>query len=335
MPKVSINILGWNHSLEDISKCLEAVLAQSFSDFEVIYSENGSKESIIPELRSKYGNDAKFRIVDNGSNLGYAGGHNKFFAESQSELVMVMNPDALLEKDFLMHATVPFSDPKVAMVTGKMLKPQPNEEGQWILDGTGIVVSKSRRGRERGQMEVDMGQYDNSFDVFGVSGTAAIYRKSALDKVRLNGEYFDHDFFAYWEDFDLSWRLRLAGFVARYAPKAIVYHARVAGTSKGGYKHIFRFISHHAKLSLNVRKWNWRNHLFCIIKNDFGAAFWKGFPYIFIRELLMLVYITIFETRTLGIVPSFFRLLPTMLEKRAIIQKQRVVTSSEAENWFN
>lgn len=334
MPKVSINVLGWNHSLEDISSCLDTILAQTFEDFEVLYSENGSKNSLIASLEQKYAGNHKLRLVNNESNLGYAGGHNKFIKGSQSDLVMVINPDALLHKNFLKFIMLPFNNLKVAMVTGKMLKPKPNGNGQPILDGTGIIISKSRRGRERGQTEVDRGQYDNSLDVFGVSGTAAVYRRSALQEVQIEGEYFDHDFFAYWEDFDLSWRLRLAGFVAQYVPEAVVYHARVAGRSEGGYKNPFKFANHHAALSLNVRRWNWRNHLFCIIKNDFGWAFWKGLPYIFVREFFMLIYILIFEPRTLSVIPSFFRLLPKILRKRKIIQKQRVVTSTQAQRWF-
>lgn len=336
MPKISINLLRYNTSFEDIRETLSQALAQDFDDYELVYSENApaGKPKLIDQVRDVFGGSPKLRIVDNGDNLGYAGGHNKFFTETNSELLMVLNPDALLHPSYLSEIVKAFDDPKVAGASGKMVKPQKNEKGETILDGTGIIVYKSRRGRERGQLEVDRGQYDGETDVFGVSGTAAVYRRSALLAAEILGEFFDPDFFAYWEDLDLSWRLRLQGYNLKYVPTAIVDHGRAVGSSEKGYKDVVGFVKHHSQFSLNVRRWNWRNHLFCVIKNDFGWAFWSAFPLIFLREFLMLGYITVFETRTLGAVPDFFRLLPRMLRKRKIIQANKKVTSAQMAPWF-
>jgi GT2 family glycosyltransferase len=337
MPKISINLLRWNTPWEEISQVLDAALDQDFLDYEVVYSENSdlNKPNLIAEIKEKFGNHSKLRIVNNGGNLGYAGGQNKFFREINSELLMVLNPDAILTRTFVSEIVKAFEDPNLGLATGKMLKPEKNQKGENIFDGTGIIIFKSRRARERGQLEVDHGQYDSETDVFGVSGSAAVYRKSALEAVKImDNEYFDPDFFAYWEDLDLSWRMRLKGFTAKYVPNAIVYHSRAVGVSPGGYAKIGKFIKHHAQFSLNVRRWNWRNHLFTIIKNDFGWNFWKNFPRIFFREAAMLVYITLFEPRTLTAIPDFFRLLPKMLQKRKIIQDGRSVTSQSLERWF-
>ncbi len=333
MPRLSINLLRWNTNWEEIRAVMDAVLIQTYQDYELVYSENGSPK-LIDQVREYYKGNPKVRIVDNGGNLGYAPGQNKFFKETDSEFLMVLNPDAIMTPTFVEELMKAFENPKVGVVTGKMVKPEKNEKGQSILDGTGIIIFKSRRARERGQLEVDNGQYDNQTDVFGVSGTAAIYRKSALEAANVNGEYFDPDFFAYWEDLDLSWRLRLAGYEAKYMSNAVIYHTRAAGVSPGGYKKLFTFVKHHAQFSVNVRRWNWRNHLFCIIKNDFGWNFWKSFPRILIREAAMLGYILIFEPRTLGAIPDFFKLLPKMLKKRKIIQSHRKVSSKDMEQWF-
>jgi hypothetical protein len=74
--------------------------------------------------------------------------------------------------------------------------------------------------------------------------------------------------------------------------------------------------------------------LFAIIKNDFGSTFWRDCPMILGRELSMLGYIIIFEPRTLGALPTFFKLLPRMLRKRKIIQANRAVGSKEVGTWF-
>jgi hypothetical protein len=117
-------------------------------------------------------------------------------------------------------------------------------------------------------------------------------------------------------------------------PEAVVYHARVAGQSRNGYRRPIEFIKHHRRLPLSIRRWNWKNQLFCIIKSDFGWPFWRDCPFIAARQIFMLSYILVVEPETLGAIPDFFRLLPTMLNKRRVIKGQRVVDSKEIGKWF-
>ena len=76
--------------------------------------------------------------------------------------------------------------------------------------------------------------------------------------------------------------------------------------------------------SKRIRQLNWKNHLFCIVKNDFGWKFWKALPIIKLREFGMLCYIIIFEPTTLGVIPEFFKQLPRMLKKRKYIKRNIV-----------
>lgn len=334
MSRLSINLLGYN-SRQTLEMVIDSVLLQTYKDFELIVTDNGSSDGSAEFVRDKYPN---LRLIANQTNFGYAGGHNTFFRSAQTELVMVLNPDVVLDKFFLEEVLKVFEDDRVAAVTGKMIKNK-NVEGKSILDGTGIVLSHMRRGRERGQWEEDLGQYDNKTDVFGVSGTAAIYRLAALQQVAVlkesgTSEYFDEDFFAYWEDLDLSWRLRLFGYKCKFVPRAIANHTRRASSSPGGYMKFFSFVSHHRNLPEKIKRWNWKNHLFCIVKNDFGMYFWRDAPLIFLREFAMLIFIFIFEIRTLGVIPEFFSQLPKMLAKRKWIMQNKTVNSPTTSNWF-
>lgn len=334
-PKIGINLVRYNQPEELISECLKAALAQDYPDFSVTLTENGSRDSIAGHIQSRFGDDPRFRYVDNQANLGFAGAHNKFFAESDAELLMPLNPDAIMQSGYLSALAAVFVDPKIGGAEGKMLKPNPAADGSMIIDGTGIVISRTRRARERGQLREDHGQYDRYTNVFGVSGTAPLYRKSALHAARLGtDEYFDEDFFMYWEDVDLSWRLRLAGFSCAYVPEAIIFHERVGGQTKYGYRRPFSFAKHHRNFGAHILRYNWRNHLFAIIKNDFGWPLFRDLPFIVGREAAMLCYITVFETRTLGAIPDFFRLLPKMLAKRKLIQANRKISSAEIGGWF-
>jgi len=85
---------------------------------------------------------------------------------------------------------------------------------------------------------------------------------------------------------------------------------------------------------LRVKQWNWKNHLFCIVKNDAGWPFWLGLPFIFIRELAMLIFILVFERPTLEVWPEFREQLPSMLKKRAYIKSLAAVKWRVAAGWF-
>ncbi len=73
---------------------------------------------------------------------------------------------------------------------------------------------------------MDNGQYAEAERVFGLSGALVMYRATALQAVRFEDEFFDHDFFAYKEDVDLAWRLQHLGWDAWYEPRAIAHHYR-------------------------------------------------------------------------------------------------------------
>jgi GT2 family glycosyltransferase len=335
MRSIAINIVRYQQPLLLLCDCIRTALEQDYDNFSITLSENGSSESIQDEVLALFGDHPQFRFVDNGSNLGFAGAHNLFISRTDTDLVLPLNPDTAMTPGYLRALSSAFDDERVAAATGKMLRGQPSSDGPRVLDGTGIVVSRGRRGRERGQHETDLHQFDDRRDVFGVSATAAAYRRSALDAIKLSErEYFDEDFFAYWEDLDLSWRLRLAGFSCVYVPSAVIYHARTAAQSKGGYRHPLQFIRHHRQFPTRILRWNWRNQLFCIIKNDFGWHLWRDLPFIVARQLFMLGYILVFEMGTLGAVPEFIRLLPKMWRKRKMIQQKRVVSTPAIGKWF-
>jgi GT2 family glycosyltransferase len=335
MLRIAINIVRYNHPISLLQRCIQSVLAQEFDGYTISLMENGSSDSISASILSSFGHDPRFSYIDNGTNLGFAGAHNRFIARSNADVVLPLNPDTEMMPGYLQSLTKAFGDPRVGAATGKMLRFESAPDGPRILDGTGIIVSRGRRGRERGQNELDAGQYDNAPRVFGVSGTASAYRKSALDRVRFGEqEYFDEDFFAYWEDLDLSWRLRLAGYECVYVPNATIYHSRVARQSRNGYRRPIAFMEHHRNLPANIRRRNWKNQLFCIIKNDFGWSLWRDLPFIIARQAFMLCYIIAFEPRTLGAAPELFQLLPKMIYKRRYIRKNSVVDSKEIGRWF-
>ena len=316
MPKVSVIVLIYN-SRKYIKLLFDAIFAQTYRNLEVIAvinkSDDGSREMIV----EKY---PQVKILDPGENLWFSKGNNLAIKESTGEFIQLVNHDLIIEPEYIEEMLKAFADPKVAAVTGKLLRYDfTKNEKTDIIDTTGITMSVSGRGRDRGQLERDKGQYDYKLPatnyqlVFGVSGAGSMYRREALERVKwVEGEYFDEDFVAYCEDADLSWRLNRKGWKNVYVPEAVGYHGRTAGLSKGGYLHLWHFIQHHKKLPMLFRQQNYKNHIWMYIKNAkhiFHPAF-------ILREMAMFGYVLLFEISTLKVLPELIRKLPKMLKKR-------------------
>jgi GT2 family glycosyltransferase len=104
----------------------------------------------------------------------------------------------------------------------------------------------------RGRGEEISTKYDNDTWIFGASGGASLYRVNLLKEIGL----FDEDFFAYYEDVDLSFRAQLAGWKIGYVPQAMVFH-EISATSA----QIKGFTAYHTLKNLPLLLWKnvpWR-----------------------------------------------------------------------------
>jgi GT2 family glycosyltransferase/MoaA/NifB/PqqE/SkfB family radical SAM enzyme len=183
-------------------------------------SEDGSLEILIDR--------GEVRLIDPGKNLGFSAANNVGIAASKGKYVICLNFDCLLTPEFLQHVWDAFeADPRVGMISGKLRK-LVDMNGTMYLDSTGIDFT-TLIPADRGEWEYDEGQYDSAKAIFGPSGAAGCYRRSALDEVAYKGrQYFDEQMFTYCEDIDLAWRLNLAGWRGLYVPRALAFHERGA-----------------------------------------------------------------------------------------------------------
>jgi len=192
--------------------CLSSLSDQTFRNFETILVDNGSSDGSAEFTREKF---PEVRIVENETNLGFAGGVNSGIRSARGEFILTLNNDTIADRDLLRClAEAIGSDDGVGMVAPKML----------LFDGrinsTGICVSRSGAAWDRGMGEADHGQYDEACEVFGPSAGAGLYRREMLEEIGL----FDEDFFMYMEDVDLAFRGQLAGWRCLFVPEARVCH---------------------------------------------------------------------------------------------------------------
>ena len=101
--------------------------------------------------------------------------------------------------------------PEAGSICGKLLRWDPVSEPHQTrsIDSTGIYFTRNMRHLDRGAEEIDHGQFDRAQYVFGATGAAAMFRRSFVEAVSVDGEFFDEDFFSYREDADLAGTRRL------------------------------------------------------------------------------------------------------------------------------
>jgi GT2 family glycosyltransferase len=312
--KVSVIVVIYN-AKKYIKPMFDSVFGQTHKDLEVIAVINGNEDGSKELIAQNY---PQVSILEPGAN-NWCASNNLGIRSSSGEFVQLVNQDVILEPDYIEKLVRAFDAKKVGAATGKLLRYDFEKmQKTKIIDSTGVTMSKSGRGRDRGQLEEDRGQYDNQTNVFGVSGAAPMFRRSALYEIEYcenyKCEFLDEDLVMYWDDVDLSWRLRNRGYEIVYVPTAVAFHGRTAGQAEKGYLHLFKFVQHHQKLSKQILKLNYKNHIFTYIKNSRYIH-----PLFILRELAMLGYILIFETSTLKVIPEMLKLWPKMMRKRKFI----------------
>ena len=178
------------------------------------------------------------------------------------------------------------------------------------IDSTGDMYSIWGLPYPRGRDEATGTQYDHATTIFGASGGASIFRVSMLAKIGV----FDQDFFAYYEDIDLSFRAQLAGYKVGYAPTSIVYHEQ-GGTS--------------SKISGFTTYQYMKNIPWVLYKDVPGRLFWQVWPRLTLCYSIFYLN-AVFKHKTgvpatKGAVQSLLR-LPKKLVERRRIQKKRTVS---------
>jgi GT2 family glycosyltransferase len=220
-PRVSVVVPNLN-GVDLLGPCLAAVAAQTVEDVETIVVDNGSDDGSTAFVRERF---PHVRVFPLSENRGFASAMNVGIAAAEAPLIAFLNNDAEpaptwleeLERCMQRH-------PRAAAAASKLLR----ADDPGTLDGAGDGLTRTFRPIARGHGRPDEGNFDDEVEVFGASGTASLWRGDVLHA--LGG--FDERFFAYYEDVDLSFRARLAGWECWYAPRSVSNHRR--GATAGG-----------------------------------------------------------------------------------------------------
>jgi GT2 family glycosyltransferase len=270
-------------------RCLDSVKTQSYANLEIIVIDNSLDADFSAKIRQSF---TFVKLYSSPQNLYYGVSLNKGISLSQGEFILCLNDDVILDKEFIQEALKGFLiKNNIGSVSGKILR-----GGGKILDSTGLFLSVWRTAKERGYGQPDLGQFDKSGFIFGVSGSAAFYRKKMLEAVKKKGEYFDADFRMFYEDLDIAWRAQKCGWLAYYLPTALIYHVRGGSfrPDSGLGKPIARkYLNDQLHCDLI------KNRYLAILKNETFFSFLLHLIPILIYDLCAWAYVIIFCPRVL------------------------------------
>jgi GT2 family glycosyltransferase len=319
---VSVIILNWNGKAY-LPGCLDSVLAQDYSPVETIVVDNASGDGSPDLIRSGY---KDVLLIETGQNLGFGGGNNIGIDRAKGKHILILNNDAELDRACvgeMMKALA--KDAGYGACASKIYVADPPD----TLDAAGITVFPDGLSLGRGRLK-DGSLYDLEEEVFFASGCTALYRREMLEDIRLSGEYYDADFFAYADDTDLGWRARLRGWRCIYAPTAKAWHLHSASTSP--YSAFKAYLVERNRIWLLIKNFPPAliayGQLFTLLRygyQSFGALSGRGasgeFAKTHSKGQLLSILFRAYRDGLKG--------LPRMAAKRRVIQGRRKVSTGE------
>jgi GT2 family glycosyltransferase len=216
-PLVSVIVLNWNGKCF-LKKCLGSLVNQDYCNLEILFVDNGSSDDSVEFVRNNFGKDHKLRIVALEENYGFSKGNNLGIRHARGDYVIILNNDTEVKPNFVKELVkIAESDDKIGSVSCKILwQERKTWFSQKFTNGGFIVPFFLQTVIEK---HIDAISAVPSTNLAN-SGCAVLYKKDVLNIV--GG--FDAEYWSNFEDWDLGYRINLAGFKSVYIPKPLVFH---------------------------------------------------------------------------------------------------------------
>jgi GT2 family glycosyltransferase len=334
--KLSVHLVTWNGA-KYVPYLFDSLRKQTYKDWRLVVVDNNSQDGMVELMKKELENfPIAHEMLENKTNVGFAGGHNLAFHRTSDEYFILLNQDMYLVPGCL-ETIVRFLDahPEAAAVSPRLMKWNFGEAGTNLqasftdqIDALGLKVFRSRRVIEQyaqhGWSEVSQkllvaGPVQR---VFGVSGAFPAFRRSAIVQVLLpNGTMLDESYHSYKEDVDLAYRLASAGFEAYILLDTISYHDRSAAGPKE--KNDLAASANKKTQSEWVKYHSYKNHIMTLYKNEYWQNFILDLPWILWYELKKLIYFVLFDRKVLAGLQEVWRLRKDLKQKRNFIKQAR------------
>jgi GT2 family glycosyltransferase len=252
-PSITVVIVAFN-SAEHLDSCLQALLPQAGAADEVIVVDNNSTDGATSNLEARF---PGIRLIRHSRNLGFAGGNNVALRQARGDLVLLLNPDVIVEplaltkvRDFMRaNLDVAALGPRVLLPDGRV-DPASHRSfktpATYLYKATGL--SRMFPGHPTfGHYYLSYRDDASTADVDSIVGAFFLIRRSIIDRIGI----LDERFFMYCEDEDWCWRVRQIGGRIVYLPDITVRHFKGGSTRQVRMRMIYHW---HRSVLLYHRK---------------------------------------------------------------------------------
>ncbi|MBI4707587.1 MAG: glycosyltransferase family 2 protein [Candidatus Omnitrophica bacterium] len=249
--KISIVIVTYN-AINLIDQCLKSVFDNKTKwDFTVCVVDNGSNDGTPDHIQQDFPN---IDLIRNRNNLGYAHANNQGITHTQSDYVLLLNPDTIIPQNtFQALVDLLESDQGIGIVSPKLVRLNGEmdlacrrmfpDHLDFLLGVLG-VLRKFPKNRILGHYNLTFLDPNETTEVDAVAGAFLLARRVAIDKVGL----LDETFFMYGEDIDWCYRFKLNGWRVIYYPKVVVTHYKGETSKRFSHHVIYHFYRSNALL---------------------------------------------------------------------------------------
>lgn len=304
-------VISYNSS-SFLENNIRSLLAQSVPFQQIIVVDNASTDSSLTVLA---GFEPAITVLALDYNAGYAAAVNMGINATTTDLVLVANADIILEPTFNAHVLERcLRDPEIGLLSPLILR-----FDRATVDSAGQACSRALYPQEIGynqpRNQVDI----HERPVFSVCGAATIFRRAALEILKMGSDYYDEDFFIFWEDFDIGWRAQLLGIKTIFFPDALVYHFRSATLERNFLSRFSLALARPAFIKYHLVK----NRYLTLIKNFHFSRNYRHIPFVFLKDIPWVFLLTFSSPKIIIPLMKSFKLFKKAFIKRKEINKRR------------
>ncbi len=256
MPSATI-ILITHNGQPYLEECLDSLRRALLPGAEVVVVDNASTDGSAELVRARM---PEAKLVVNAVNCGFAAACNQGAAMARGEILVFLNQDTRVERDWLRALLKGFRDDSVGLVTSTVLwmdRPDRVQSCGQDIHYTGLVFGRA--------FGVPRAEVPAPAEIGAVSGVSFAVRREVWDA--LGG--LCEPFFMYYEETDLSWRARRAGYRCVHVPDSVVYHA--GRTDRPGPAALY---------------WSYRNRALAVLRNWRWSTLLLLLPALILAEAL-------------------------------------------------
>jgi GT2 family glycosyltransferase len=210
---ISIIVLNYNAG-ELLLNCIDSLKKSTYQNIEILVVDNISSDDSHTKCKKQF---PDIKLIQNKKNLGYCGGNNVGIKEAKGEFIVILNPDTIVEENWLDEMFNAFNEFGDGLYQPKIISLNESD----IIQSTGNMIHTFGFGFARDKGKKIIKKKEEIEKIGYASGTCLFTTKKVLEKVGLLDEFL----FLYHDDLDLGWRAAQIGINSYYVPKSKIFHA--------------------------------------------------------------------------------------------------------------